>query len=83
MKDADEINTISKLIAVYGYLSLLVQLQKQKKKNVKVSTLLDAGFDMHYIKQAVQYLLNKKLLTRTQDTLALTTKGKQIASQVA
>ncbi len=81
-KDDVEAITVNNLIVTHGYLSIVKYIQNSGMEIIQHSDLLDAGFDMNYLSQAVQYLTNKKLLTETQNELKLTSKGKQIISQV-
>ena len=74
--------TVSELIAVYGYLSILVQMRAHGKEDITYSDLLDEGFDSNYISQAVQYLSKRNLLTTTNDTLKLTSKAQQLLEKV-
>ncbi len=80
--NGDETSRASSLIATYGYHSILLQIQNMGN-TTKDSNLLDAGFNMDYISKAVHYLTTKKLLIKTENKLTLTSKGKQIVSQVS
>ena len=74
--------TASELIAVYGYLSILVHMRTNGKEDTTYSDLLDAGFDLNYINQAAHYLSNRSLLKTTKDTLRLTSKAQQLLEKV-
>jgi hypothetical protein len=80
-KEIDTIS-VSELIAVYGYLSILVQMRTYGKEEVTYSDLLDEGFDSNYISQAVQYLSKRNLLITTKDTLRFTSKAQQLLEKV-
>jgi hypothetical protein len=81
-KNGIERNRVNTLIAAYGYLSVLIQLRESGEEKTTYSTLSDAGFDMSYINQAVQFLKNQKLLIEIKNTLEFSSKGKEIAGQL-
>jgi hypothetical protein len=80
-KESNEDSKVSKLITTYGFHSILIQIQ-QHGGTSQYSDLLDAGYDMEYIRKATQYLTTKELIVRDNDNLVLSLKGKQILSQV-
>ncbi len=80
-KNVNENSEASQLIATYGFHSILIQIQ-QLGGTLQYSDLLDAGYDMEYIREATQYLIAKELLLEDNNNLALSLKGKQILSQV-
>jgi len=82
MKKEPDTTTASKLIAIYGYLSILVYMRTYRKEDATYSELLDEGFDLNYINKAVQYLSDRKLLITTADTLKLTRKAIQLLDNV-
>ena len=82
MRKEPDTTTASKLIAIYGYLSILVYMRTYGKEDATYSELLDEGFDMNYISHAVQYLSDRKLLITTTDALRLTRKAIQFLDKV-
>lgn len=82
MRNGIDTTAASELIAGYGYLSILVHMRAYVKENITYSDLLDGGFDMNYINQAVQYLVDRRLLKITKDALKLTSKANQLLNNV-
>lgn len=82
IKDEPETSIINNLIASYGYLSILVHLQRHGAQDSTTSTLLDEGFDSSYLNRAVQYLTDSNLLVETSGKLSLTSKAQKLVSHV-
>ncbi|MFX1318308.1 MAG: hypothetical protein ACFE9D_04735 [Promethearchaeota archaeon] len=78
----EEAGLATNLIGALGYYSILLQVQNMGG-TIQDSSLLDVGFDTGFIDQAIDYLTSKKLLSESQGTLTLTTKGKEILTFVS
>jgi hypothetical protein len=67
-----------KLIARWGYLSVLLML-KQSGGAIRVDELLAFGFDDDFINHAVETLKNNDLIVQKQSTLQFTNTGETVA----
>lgn len=79
--EKENISTVNNLILRFGYLSLLLILERQREP-IQKNMLIDYGFDSEYITQALEYLTQRELVTKTPNGFESTPRGNNIASKL-